>query len=196
MEAVIAGIFSYSTTAGSNTSIGGVSVSEGMNAAAVNNAIRAMAADIATSFAPSMENFFNGTAGLPVASGGTGSTTASGALANLGGLSSTYRNAVLTTKTGAFSFADSDRGNGIRYTGAAAAGTLDSATGIAVGAVIPIRVAHNASGALTVTPAGSTTLTIAGGTSTVSTVTFAVGAMGGIHQEASNTWVAYGTGVS
>lgn len=42
------GIEDYSTTAGSNTSVGGVSIAEGMSPASVNNAIRAVMADIAT----------------------------------------------------------------------------------------------------------------------------------------------------
>jgi hypothetical protein len=193
MEAVIAGIFSYSTTAGSNTSIGGVSVAEGMNAAGVNNAIRALCADIATSFASSRESFLNGTAGLAVTAGGTGATTASAALSNLGGLSSTYIGAVMTTKTGAFSFSSSDYGKGIRYTGAAADGTLPS--GLTVGSVIPVRVAHNASGDLTIQPSG-VTLYLAGATASSSTITFAVGSFGGLFCEAADTWVAYGTGVS
>lgn len=43
----MAGIQDYSTTAGSNTSVGGVSIAEGMNPAGVNNAIRAVMADLA-----------------------------------------------------------------------------------------------------------------------------------------------------
>lgn len=41
------GVAAYSTTAGSNTSLGGVSVAEGMTPGDLNNAIRAVAADVA-----------------------------------------------------------------------------------------------------------------------------------------------------
>ena len=42
----MAGIKDYSTTAGNNTSIGGVSVAEGMLPSNINNAFRAITADI------------------------------------------------------------------------------------------------------------------------------------------------------
>lgn len=194
----MAGLFDWSTTAGSNTTVGGVSIAEGMSAGNVNNAIRAAMAAIRASFATALESFLNGTSGLPVANGGTGAATASNALANLGGLSTTYRNATPTTKTGAFTFADSDRGNGIRYTGAAAAATLSAyaTVPIEVGGVIPIRVAHNASGALAVTPGGAATIRIAGQTASVASVSFAAGSFGGIWHESQDLWVAYGSGIS
>lgn len=43
----MAGIFSYSQTAGSNTTVGGVSIAEGMSASSVNNGMRATLADLA-----------------------------------------------------------------------------------------------------------------------------------------------------
>lgn len=43
----MAGIRDYSTTAASNTSVGGISTAEGMNPSAVNDAIRALMADLA-----------------------------------------------------------------------------------------------------------------------------------------------------
>lgn len=195
----MAGIFSYSSTAGSNTSVGGVSIAEGMSPANVNNAIRAALADIATSFADATkESFYNGSSPLAIASGGTNATSAATALSNLGGLAETYRDAVPTAKSGAFTFANSDRGAGIRYTGGAAAGTINpyATTAINVGAVIPIRVAHNASGALAVTPGSGVSLRLAGQTATATSVSFAAGSFGGIWQETQDNWVAYGTGIS
>lgn len=47
----MAGIADYSTTAGSNTAVGGVSIAEGMAPGNVNNAIRALMADLATFYA-------------------------------------------------------------------------------------------------------------------------------------------------
>ncbi len=46
----MSGIADYSTTAASNTSVGGVSIAEGMAPAGINNAIRAVMADIASYF--------------------------------------------------------------------------------------------------------------------------------------------------
>lgn len=51
------GVAAYSTTAGSNTAVGGVPVAEGMSPASVNNALRAMIADIAV-----MRNLLGGSA--------------------------------------------------------------------------------------------------------------------------------------
>ena len=42
----MAGIKDYSTTAGNNTSVGGVSIAEGMLPSNINNAFRAIAADV------------------------------------------------------------------------------------------------------------------------------------------------------
>lgn len=47
----MAGLADYSTTAGNNTSVGGVSIAEGMAPGNVNNAIRALMADLATFYA-------------------------------------------------------------------------------------------------------------------------------------------------
>lgn len=51
------GVAAYSTTAGSNTSVGGVSIAEGMSPASVNNAMRAIVADVAV-----MRNLLGGSA--------------------------------------------------------------------------------------------------------------------------------------
>lgn len=194
----MAGIFAFSTTAGSNTSIGGVSVAEGMSPANVNDALRSLCAQIATSFsAAGLESFYNGTSPLAIASGGTGAADAATALANIGGLSSTYRDAAITTKTGAFTFADADRGTTLRYTGAAAAATINpfGTTPINVGGVILIRVAHNATGALTLTRGAGVSLRIAGQT-TDQNVVVAVGGYCQLLQEATNVWVVAGSGIS
>src|SRR4249919_57472 len=113
----MAGIFAWSTSAGSNTTVGGVSIAEGMSPALVNNAMRATMAEVRVSFDSSLETFFNGTAPLPIANGGTAATSASAALASLGALASTYRDLPVTAQTGAFAFTDAMRGTLQRYSG-------------------------------------------------------------------------------
>lgn len=193
----MAGIFAWSTSAGSNTSVGGVSINTGMSPANLDNALRATLAEVRVSFAPGLESFFNGTAALPVASGGTGSTSAATAISALGALASTYKGLPFTAKTSAFAFATTDEGVGIRYTGAAAAATINpvGTTAYTVGAVIPVRVAHNATGALTLTRGSGVSLRIAGQT-TDQNVTCAVGSYAVLIHESSNVWLVVGTGIS
>ena len=68
----------WSSTPGSNTDIGGININEGCPPSTINNAIREAMAQI--------KDLQAGTSGdtLPVASGGTGSTTASAARTALG----------------------------------------------------------------------------------------------------------------
>jgi hypothetical protein len=193
----MAGIFAWSTSAGSNTSVGGVSIPTGMSPANVDNALRAIAAEVRVSFHADLETFLNGTAALPVANGGTGATSAATGLAALGGLATSYKGLPFTAKTGAFTFATTDEGVGIRYTGSAAAATINpvSSTAYTVGAVIPVRVAHNSSGALTLTRGSGVSLRIAGQT-TDQNVTCAVGSYAVLIHESSNVWLVVGTGIS
>jgi hypothetical protein len=193
----MAGIFAWSSTAGSNTTVGGVSIPTGMSPANVDNALRAIAAEVRVSFHADLESFLNGTAALPIANGGTGGTSAATALSALGGLATTYKGLPFTSKSGAFTFGTTDEGVGIRYTGAAASATINpvGSTSYTVGAVIPVRVAHNASGALTLTRGSGVSLRIAGQT-TDQNVTCAVGSYCVLIHEASNVWMAIGTGIS
>jgi hypothetical protein len=71
-------ISDYSQTANSNTDIGGINVDEGCAPSGINNAIRTLMKQI--------KDLYAGTSGdkWPVASGGTGATTASDARTNLG----------------------------------------------------------------------------------------------------------------
>ena len=193
----MAGIFPWSTTAGSNSTVNGTSIAEGMAAANVNDAIRGLMALVRATFTDALESFFAGTAPLPIANGGTASTTGPAALTALGGLESTYRDMPVTTKTGAFTLADVDRGTCLRYTGAAAAATINpfGTTPINVGGVIRVRVAHNATGALTLTRGAGVSLRIAGQTADAN-VSVAVGGDCFLTHEATNLWVVSGAGIS
>lgn len=192
----MAGIFAWSTSAGSNTTIGGVSVAEGMSPALVNNAIRQVAAEVAVSFSDSaLETFFNGSAPLPVAKGGTGGATASAALSALGALSTTYRDLPVTAQTGAFSFSDSMRGTVQRYSGAAASLTIpaNATTAINTGGVIVVY--NRGSGSLTTTKAVGVSVRIAG-LSTDADVTIAANGYATFIKTDTNEWVVVGSGVS
>lgn len=191
------GIFSLSSTAASNTSIDGISAAEGCAAGNLNNLIRSLAALIRQSFSSVLENFFNGTAALPVANGGTGATSASAARTALGALADTYQDLPVTTQTGAFSFAASMRAGAVNYTGAAAAATIQPESSVAFStsnvAVIVIR--NNGSGSLTITRGSGVTLKKNGAT-TSSDATLAVGGVASLVRWAADDWSVSGSGVS
>lgn len=193
----MAGIFAWSSTAGSNNTIDGINVAEGCSPAGINNAIRSMAAIIRQTFASALESFLAGSAPLPIANGGTAAATASAARTSLGALADTFKGIPMSAKTAAFALAIADEGVGCRYTGAAAAVTINpvATTAYTVGAVIPIRNAHNSTGALTLTRGAGVELRIAGQT-TDQNVTVAVGGLAFLIHEASDVWLVSGTGIS
>lgn len=80
----MAGLFNWSSTAASNTTVDGVNISEGCPAGNVNNAIRSVMALVRASFASGLEGFLAGSSALPVANGGTGATSTSAARTALG----------------------------------------------------------------------------------------------------------------
>jgi hypothetical protein len=193
----MAGIHAWSPDAGTNTSVAGININTGMSPANVDNAIRAAMSEIKVSFASGLETFFTGVTALPIANGGTAATSAAAALTSLGALAATYKGIPMTAKSSAFAFAIADEGVGCRYTGAAAAATINpvSTTAYTVGAVIPVRNAHNATGALTLTRGLGVSLRIAGLT-TDQNIALAVGGYGVLIHEASDVWLFVGTGAS
>lgn len=76
----MAGIFSWSSTASSNTSCDGIDIQTNMSVANVDNVFRAMMGLIRATFSSGLESFLNGSAGLGVAYGGTGAQTLTGIL--------------------------------------------------------------------------------------------------------------------
>lgn len=81
-------IYDWSSTAASNVTLEGININTGMSVDNTDNAIRALMAVIRNTLAANLPNFFNGTAPLPVVSGGTNATTASGARTSLGAAAS------------------------------------------------------------------------------------------------------------
>lgn len=80
----MADIYDWSTTASSNGTIDGINVSENCPPANINNSIRSMAAIIRNSFSSALQTFLAGSAPLPIANGGTNSTSVSGIRFTLG----------------------------------------------------------------------------------------------------------------
>jgi hypothetical protein len=78
-EVAIADIFDWSATAASNTTVDGINIAEGCPAGNLNNAARSIMALVRNTFASALESFLVGSAALPVANGGTASTTAADA---------------------------------------------------------------------------------------------------------------------
>lgn len=85
----MASLFDWSATAGSNTTVDGTSIAEGCPAGNLNNAVRSVMALCRNTFASALQTFLAGTDPLPIANGGTASTTAAAALTALGGVSLT-----------------------------------------------------------------------------------------------------------
>lgn len=78
----MAGIFDWSSTAANNTTVGGINIEPNMSVANVDNAFRAIMADVRVSFdsAGNLATFLAGSAALGVAYGGTGAATLTGLL--------------------------------------------------------------------------------------------------------------------
>jgi hypothetical protein len=163
------GVGSYNTNPDLNGSINGHDISEGSPAGGYDDALRQIMADIAGWVA-------------------TG-------LSTLGGLAVGFRDLQPITKTGAFTFADAERGQGLRFTGTAASGTINpnATTPITLGAVYVIR--NAGTGVLTIAPGGGVSLFKNGATSS-SSAAIAVGGIATLTNWATDDWVIVGTGVS
>ena len=191
----MAGLFDWSSTAASNTSVDGININTGMSPGNVDNSLRSIMAKVRASFAAALESFLAGTAALPVANGGTGATTASAALTALGALDDDYRDLQIVSQAAAFSFADSYRGKAVNYTGAAAAATIDpnSTTAITTGGVITVR--NNGSGVLTITKGSGVTLRQNGST-TSANASLAIGGVATLVKWGTDDWTITGSGLS
>jgi hypothetical protein len=170
-----------------------------MTPANVDNVFRSIMSLVRSSFASALQTFFAGTSALPVANGGTGATSAGSALTALGALASTYQGINPATKTGNFTFADSEAGRGMLYLpsplSTAGVATIDpeATTAITIGAVYPI--ANYATAALTVTAGTGVTLKVNGGAAVTSAVIAANG-VGTLVKWGADNWILTGSGIS
>jgi hypothetical protein len=180
----------YSTNPALNTSISGNDISEGAAAAGYNNALRQIMADIATWTAAQGVTY-----PIAVNKGGTGATSAAAALASLGALDDAYQRLPQTAKSSAFHFALTMDGGHVRYTGGAAAFTIDpsSTTAFPVGAVI--LVVNDGSGVGTITRGAGVALIWAASGADANR-TLAVGGMATMVQVATDRWFISGAGLS
>lgn len=149
----MAGIFPWSTTPGSNTTVDGINIDEGCPPGNVNNAIRSVMALVRTTFSSGLETFFAGSAALPVANGGTGGTTQSTARSGLGAAAS-GANSDITSLSGLSTALSIAQGG----TGATSAAAALSALGITY--------TSNANGRCFSIPISGATILIQWGTAT------------------------------
>jgi hypothetical protein len=166
-----------------------------MSPANTDNLFRSVMALCRNTFDSALQTFLAGGAALPIANGGTGAASAAAALTALGGLSTTYRDLPMVTKTVAFTFADSERSGGINYTGAAAAATINpnATTSITAGASYVIR--NNGSGVLTITRGAGVSLKKNGSTSSAD-ASLAVGGVASLVRWGTDDWSVSGSGIS
>lgn len=158
-------IFDWSTTADSDTSVSGVNIAEGCPAGNLDNGLRAVMALVANTFSSALASFFNGSAALPVASGGTGSTTASTARAALGAAASGANSDITSLAALATALSIAQGGTGATTAAAALAN---------LGGQSPVTVTSNANGICIGIPVGGTTYLIQMGSQGCSTGTNSV----------------------
>lgn len=180
----------YNTNPALNTTISGIDIAENAAAAGYNNALRQIMADIKT-----WTNAYSLGSTVAIANGGTGQVTAPAALAALGGLSTAYQRLPQVAKSAAFSFDLTMDGGHVRYTGAAAAATIDPNGTTAFPRDAAILVVNDGSGALTVTRGAGVTLIWAASGADANR-TLGIGGMAMILQVATNRWFISGAGIS
>jgi hypothetical protein len=134
-------------------------------------------------------------ADLAIVDGGTGASSASTALANLGGLSSIYQRLPQVSKSVAFDIDTTMDGGHVRYTGSAAAATIQPNGTINMPRDAIVLLVNDGSGALTITRGAGVALVWAASGADANRQ-LAVGGMASIIQVATNRWFISGTGLS
>lgn len=184
------GVANYYTNPSLNVSINGIDIAELCSAAGYNDALRQIMADIAVWTAASGVTY-----PISIANGGTGQITAAAALAALGGLGTAYQRLPQTPKAAAFAYDLTMDGGHVRYTGAAAAATINpnATTAFPVGAVI--LTINDGSGVVTLTRGVGVALIWAASGADANR-SLAVGGMATQIQVATDRWFVSGTGLS
>jgi hypothetical protein len=175
----------YYSTPSLNVSLNGIPIGPGMARADVDDALQQLMADM-----KAWTDEQGVTFPIAIAQGGTGETTAWEALGALGAL-----DIATITKTGAFTFADAERGKGIIYTGGVAAATINphATTPITAGGQYVIR--NKGTGNLTITRGAGVSLTKNGGTASADAV-LAPGGVAIVIQWVADDWTVSGTGLT
>lgn len=183
-------VASYNTNPALNTTINGTDISENCSPAGYNDALRQIMADIAT-----WTVAYAVTYPIAINLGGTGQTTAAGALSALGGLSSAYQRLPQTAETGTFIYAATMDGGHVRYTGGAGTArlTTNALAPFTVGACV--LTINDGSGALTIAPDSGVTL-VWGATGGTGNRALTVGGMATLINVATDRWFITGTGLT
>jgi hypothetical protein len=180
----------YYSTPSLNVSINGINIGEGMARSDMNNALRQMMADIKT-----WTDAYAVTVPISIAQGGTGQITAPLGLAALGGLGSAYQRLPQVAKSAAFTLDTTMDGGHVRYTGAAAAGTINpNATTNLPRDYVTVLV-NDGSGAVTITRGAGVALIWASSGADANRV-LAVGGIATLLQVSTDRWFITGAGLS
>jgi hypothetical protein len=177
---------SWDTTAGNNTDVAGIDINEGCAAAGINNAIRAIMAEIAAWIV---------SATGPVIR--TAANTIANAMSILDGYGTArtigYRGLPLTAKTSGYTIALTDVGTLISTTTGGWTIPLNATVAFALGDTVTVY--NNSSSSQTVTATGGVTLRLVG-TSTTGNRTVGQRGFCTLVKVATDEWVASGGGVS
>jgi len=183
-------VSNYNTNPALNVAINGTDIDELCAASGFNDALRQIMADIAVWTAAHAITY-----PISVGNGGTGQTTAAAALAALGGLGAAYQRLPQTTESAAFDFDPAMDGGHVRYTGAAAAGTIQPNATKNFPRDAVVLIVNDGSGALTITKGAGVSLIWAASGADANR-TLAVGGMATILQVATNRWFISGAGLT
>jgi len=181
----------YYSTPSLNVSINGINIGEGMARRDMNDALRQMMADMKVwtdALSPVSTP-------VSIANGGTGQITAPLALAALGGLGTAYQRLPQTAKSAAFNFTAAMDGGHVRYTGAAAAATIDPNATTAIPQDAVILIVNDGSGAMTITR-GAGVAMLLGGTGADANRSLAIGGMATLLKVAADRWFISGVGLT